>query len=769
MSSLFKKPALIELPGKRPCVQREYTASPPDQHVNTHRVSHGFIPLDTSIHLPTLADSNAKETLLDYFSIPKKESVTSPAPFQYEPHGFIPLCSVAAVEKGMEGPDYFSHSSSQVPQDTTQNISIASTENRSPCTSAPVPRLQYSGHTVRISIKDVMHPTGSPVHERDIMLSYEGTCGQSSIDANICGGDTNSDGLIVVAKRQESGRSTGVAEATLDALEERNRIFDQCILNLEHAALGLDAVQSQLKRTKSTSSFKSTGSSSVYSEQAVKELADAEPAEELAWQSLAETISLPDSDSSDEEEEEQGDGDGFLKINVFDVDGGRRSLIPGMDTIPEIQHPIRTSSLLPDSTLLFPPSRKRRTLTPLRTSPPSNTSMYKIATSSSSKTLASLLVGPKMDIVNGSSGEIYVSRVPERMLVYFCGQEALTRLLPGYNTPQDVLEVPASEAEKEGIVRVVRFMRRCCSPRSHASSGDMRIPQGNDHLKDGIDTVRACRVLDLQVDADRLERLVLQNLVFSDDTIDQVWNGHFGRMRDTAFGDAAVWYILTETREDPVGMGKELMCMLEYEEFKELKDRVREEVKMRKWRGELREEYLERCRRERRRKQKIRLRLQNQESDRMAKLMEERTKIEEAESNVKTVASSIRSFRTEKDLPTPPSDAASTTSSMNEANSIRSVNTNKELPTPPSETTSASGSSTDTSASQMYATYARSLGSDPQNFQANRSMRRDPTTSTGSRLIFGDISGDAWEAPRAAPVPRKRPSLWMRLKHAFDE
>lgn len=767
MSSPFEKPVLIELPGKRPRVQREYTASPPNQHVYTPQASHGFIPLDTSVPLPTFAGSNAQETLLDYFSIPKKESDISPASVQYESHGFIPLCSVAAVENDTEGPDYFSHSSSQVPRDTAQNISVASTDNGSPYTPALVPRLQYSGHTVRISIKDLKHRTGSPVHERDIMPSYEETCSQSGIDAKIRGGDSSSDGLIVVAKGQESDHSVEMATATLNVLEERNRIFDQCILNLEHAALGLDAVQSQLDRTKSTLSFRSAESRSVYSEQIVKEVTDEGPTRESAWQSLAETISLLHRESSDEEEDEQDDGDGFLKINVFDVSGGRRSLAPGMDTIPEVQHPIRTSSLLPDSTLLTPPRRQKRTLAPLRTSSPCNSFIYKIATSTSAKTLALLLIGPKMDIVNGSSGEVYVSGVPERMLMHFCGQEALTRLLPGYNLPQNVLEVPASEAEKEGIVRVVRFMRRCCSPKSHASSGDMRMPQGNDCLRDGIDTVRACRVLGLPVDADRLERLVVQNLVFSDDTIDQVWNGNFGRMRDTAFGDAAVWYILTETQKDPVGMGEELMCMLEYEEFKELKDRVREEVKIRKWRDETRDEYLDRYRRERRRKQKNRLRLQNQESDRMAKLMEDRTKSNEAKSNSNMVTSSIRSFSTEKHLPTPPSDAASTRASKNEANSIRSMNINKELPTPPSETGSVL--STETSASHMYATYARSLGNDPQNVQSNRSMRRDSATSTRTRSILGSMSDDAWEAPRSAPFPRKRSSLWMRLKHAFDE
>ncbi|KAH4040830.1 hypothetical protein HBH43_035410 [Parastagonospora nodorum] len=774
MSSLLEKPVSIELPVKQPRVQREYTTSPPDAHLHTPRAFHGFIPLSTPVYLPDLAGSNAQKMHLDYFSVPKKESVVSPAPVQYESNVFVPLCSVAAVEQGMDAADYFSQSSTQINQETTQKAFVAVSNDQIPRTPAPVPRLQFSGHTIRISIQDLKHPTGSPVHERDITSSYTGLYSPSDFNVNSQGGDSCSDKLNGIAKGQESGQSKEAMEATLNTLEERNRIFEKCVLNLEHAALGLDAVQSQLERTKSTSSFRSA-KSSVCSEQTVKEPTDDEPTRETAWQSLAETISLPDSESIDEEEDED-DGDGFLKINVFDVDGGRRSLAPCMDTIPEVEYPVRKSSLLPYSSLLSPPHRHRRKLGPLRTSTPSDPSIYKTATSTSTKVLASLLVGPKINIVNGSSGEVYVSGVPERMLVYFCGQEAVSRLLPGYNTPQEVLEVPASEAEKKGIVRVMRFMRRCCSPRSHASSGDIQIPQGNDYLRDGIDTVRACRVFDLRVDADRMERLVVQNLVLSDDAIDQVWNGHFGCMRDTSFGDAVVWFILTETQKDRIGMGEELMCMLEYEEFKELKERVREEVKIRKWRCEARDEYLDRYHRDRNRKQKIRLRLQNQESDRMAKLVEVRTQNKEASPGIKNMAGSIHSFSTEKGLPTLPSDphlsaenddAASTSPSQNVANSIRSMDMNKELPTPPSETESAS--STEATASDMYATFVRSLGNAPRSVQSNRPMRRDPTTSTGLRLILGDMSDDAWEAPRAAPVPRIKSSLWMRLKHAFDE
>jgi hypothetical protein len=50
----------------------------------------------------------------------------------------------------------------------------------------------------------------------------------------------------------------------------------------------------------------------------------------------------------------------------------------------------------------------------------------------------------------------------------------------------------------------------------------MRVPQGSTYLKDGIEASRACRVFGLNVDTARLERLVVHNLVSSDDTVNQV-------------------------------------------------------------------------------------------------------------------------------------------------------------------------------------------------------------------------------------------------------
>jgi hypothetical protein len=95
ISNFHTKLSSLEPPVQQPRVQRKYIASLPDRHVCTPQISHGFVPLDTSMPLPTLAGCNTNEPGFDYFSLCKKESVMCPDAVKYESHGFILLCSVA--------------------------------------------------------------------------------------------------------------------------------------------------------------------------------------------------------------------------------------------------------------------------------------------------------------------------------------------------------------------------------------------------------------------------------------------------------------------------------------------------------------------------------------------------------------------------------------------------------------------------------------------------------------------------------------------------
>jgi hypothetical protein len=130
----------------------------------------------------------------------------------------------------------------------------------------------------------------------------------------------------------------------------------------------------------------------------------------INWQCLVETTSLPESDSSGEENETDESqyqntpsdrSPGSIEIRVLDVDAGQ---LGPMQTIHGMQHPERASFLSLDTAILSPPCPERRAFTRLRASLPPDLTIYKHAISTPLETLASLLVGPKIDMVNGALG-----------------------------------------------------------------------------------------------------------------------------------------------------------------------------------------------------------------------------------------------------------------------------------------------------------------------------------------------------------------------------
>ncbi|KAI4649809.1 uncharacterized protein J4E79_009655 [Alternaria viburni] len=104
----------------RPVFQRETTSTPSEWQACTPKTSHGFIAMHTSTPEDMHENrSNGKPTAVkDYFSVPKQKHnpTLSPNPAPYEPHGFLPLCSVAAVE--VDATDYFGASDRTIESNT---------------------------------------------------------------------------------------------------------------------------------------------------------------------------------------------------------------------------------------------------------------------------------------------------------------------------------------------------------------------------------------------------------------------------------------------------------------------------------------------------------------------------------------------------------------------------------------------------------------------------------------------------------------------------
>lgn len=214
------------------------------------------------------------------------------------------------------------------------------------------------------------------------------------------------------------------------------------------------------------------------------------------------------------------------------------------------------------------------------------------------KTLVALKSGFTVDIVNADTKKIYVRNVPLRMLWHFCGTSVLDRFIPDRDGRPDLLKIPMEEAEKSGVARVIRYMRRACKAASVRPTGELRVPPS---LAAGIETMRACRVFGLHADADRLEDVMIDEWIgneawyMTDEHVELIWDGYHGSLRDTVFGDVIVWFVLTEVQDKSHPLAEEIRWMLEQNEYETLKARVTEEVQRKIWRLEDHDQFLGRC------------------------------------------------------------------------------------------------------------------------------------------------------------------------------
>ncbi|KAF2243520.1 hypothetical protein BU26DRAFT_581741 [Trematosphaeria pertusa] len=212
-------------------------------------------------------------------------------------------------------------------------------------------------------------------------------------------------------------------------------------------------------------------------------------------------------------------------------------------------------------------------------------SLHELRDMAKPRELAQLLSGRRFSIMNGSTGEIYIKNVPYRMLNYFCGFDVINGLLLKDDDAPIALEVPDSNAEKGGVARVVRYMKKCCAPQGTRPTGELMVPPS---LKEGIETVRACKVLGLPADAERIQTyLVREKIAKGQSSMEDVgllWKGYRGSLRESAFVDALVWYVLKTFMTD---------------EYAPLRERLRQELGRGKFREETKQEFLERCEAER--------------------------------------------------------------------------------------------------------------------------------------------------------------------------
>jgi len=154
----------------RPVFQRETTFTPSEWQAYTPKTSHGFIAMHTSTpeDMHENRGSGKPTAVSDYFSVPKQKHnpILSPNPAPYEPHGFLPLCSVAAVE--VDATDYFGLSDKSV-KSYTGGASCAAPGVAKDVECDEASLFDRHVHTSRPSLGEVAHPSGEQHNERDVV------------------------------------------------------------------------------------------------------------------------------------------------------------------------------------------------------------------------------------------------------------------------------------------------------------------------------------------------------------------------------------------------------------------------------------------------------------------------------------------------------------------------------------------------------------------------------------------------------------------------
>jgi hypothetical protein len=631
----------LHLPLPRPTFQPEYTATPSHWRFCTPKSHHGFIARHTSTPEHTLDsyEDQSNPSNGDYFSVRKNNPVLSPDPAPYEAHGFLPLCSVAAV--GAYANDYLSVSSNQ----NTAMIKASfqgfespdpSTGNESDTASAPTSR--FPGY---INISHLsLHPTGSPIHERDVVTLPGQMEHFRNEDVPVMRGGG---GDYFYEKERESSE---------DIHEEENQ-SQNAIFRTGNSPRNADKPVGPPK-TEGDNERRVFGAATEPTKERAGEsntFPSLDPEIEALLARIAAafpnaSLKIPSSAHASEDDE---NNTSTRNSDRYSGATTNKPLPTDNSCQPELNQPAYPDTSLEENQIMAalpvvdldtmvhdnsmdnpelgkilplplsprpstPTSRrpkKKKKKQPYKPLSPMNTNpggLFDIVQRLTAKEIASSRFGMKIDVVNANTGEVYVRNVSMRMLWHFCGISALDRFAPGDNDRVDILEIPAEEAEKGGIARVIRYMRRACTGQIVRPTGELRIPS----FVAGLETIRACRVFGLEADAARIEKLMLHTWMESeewymtDEHVELIWDGYHGLLRETALGDAIVWFVLNEVQTGTHPLAEEIRWMLDQEEYESLKERVQSEyVGIRKsWRHESRKQYLERCRVEREQKQR---------------------------------------------------------------------------------------------------------------------------------------------------------------------
>lgn len=238
--------------------------------------------------------------------------------------------------------------------------------------------------------------------------------------------------------------------------------------------------------------------------------------------------------------------------------------------------------------------------------------LYNISCWTNKTYLRTLLKGPVFDFRTKPSALPYIENVSQEMLKHFCGEEHLLRLIRNYSLPpeaekQNHEEKPSLVFSERlinptAVMRIIRYMRRCCLPTT-----TMMKPQFQLHappsLEASIETVRACNIFGLYADARRLQYFLTDSKIpggsVTMDDIETIWEGYDGELRDSVYTDALMTHVVYNVLGSDSADREDLMVLLEQPEYVELREQIGYELGVKKKKAEEKETFMKRKQMER--------------------------------------------------------------------------------------------------------------------------------------------------------------------------
>ncbi|KAL1602580.1 hypothetical protein SLS60_005996 [Paraconiothyrium brasiliense] len=196
------------------------------------------------------------------------------------------------------------------------------------------------------------------------------------------------------------------------------------------------------------------------------------------------------------------------------------------------------------------------------------------------------------------------ANVSQEMLKHFCGEEHLARLIRDYSLhpeqrteddgEKNILIFPERSVDATAILRIVRYMRRCCMRTTTITKPHFQL-HAPPSLEANIETIRACNIFGLYADARRLQHFLTDKKIpggkLTMEDVETIWEGYGGGLRDSAYTDALLTHLVYNVLGSDSVDREEFIVLLDQEEFAGLRELVGMELGIKKRAAEDREMF----------------------------------------------------------------------------------------------------------------------------------------------------------------------------------